>query len=63
MKECKVCKVCGKEFDPDAPMDDPAVQAGAFMATQEWNDAGEVCPRCLESRGILGMMYCREYDS
>jgi len=44
-------------------MDDPAVQAGAFMATQEWNDTGEVCPRCLESRGILGMMYCREYDS
>ncbi|MDO3377363.1 hypothetical protein [Geoalkalibacter halelectricus] len=61
MKNCKVCK---QQFDPATPLDDPAMQAGIFMAQQgEWNDVGELCPRCLASRGLLGMMYCREYDA
>lgn len=59
----KTCKICNKSFDPNAPLTDPAQQAGAFMAEQQWGDAGELCPQCLGNRGVLGMMYCREYDS
>jgi hypothetical protein len=58
----KGCSVCGGEFDPAAPIVDPAVEAGAFMARELFADAGELCPRCLASRGVLGMMYCRELD-
>jgi len=54
------CSVCGREFDPAASVDDPAVEAGAFMARELYADVGELCPACLASRGVLGMMYCRE---
>lgn len=54
------CAVCGREFDPVAAVADPAVEAGAFMARELYADAGELCPVCLASRGVLGMMYCRE---
>ena len=56
----KSCKICGKTFDPDQPLNDPAQEAGAFMARELWQDAGELCPTCLANRGVLGMMYCRE---
>jgi hypothetical protein len=58
----KRCTVCGDVFDPVAQIVDPAVEAGAFMARELFADAGELCPRCLASRGVLGMMYCRELD-
>lgn len=58
----KRCAVCGTDFDPAAPVADPAVEAGLFMAQELFADAGELCPRCLTSRGMLGMMYCRELD-
>lgn len=59
MKECSVCK---KAFDPETVSDEPAVQAGEFLARQLWDDEGTLCPRCLANRGVLGMMYCRELD-
>lgn len=58
----KDCAVCGDTFDPEAPIRDPAVDAGAFMAREIFADAGALCPKCLASRGVLGMMYCRELD-
>jgi rubredoxin len=58
----KRCSVCSGVFDPTAPIDDPAVEAGAFMARELFADTGELCPKCLASRGVLGMMYCRELD-
>lgn len=57
----KECKVCGRSFDPEAAAADPAQEAGAFLARELYGDAGELCPRCLASRGALGMMYCREF--
>ena len=57
----KICKICGKSFDPEEPLDDPAQEAGAFLARELWGDAGDLCPRCLANRGTLGMMYCREF--
>jgi rubredoxin len=56
----KACKICGKSFDPEQPPGDPSQEAGAFLARELWQDAGELCPVCLASRGTLGMMYCRE---
>jgi len=58
MKECRICK---RPFDPEALETDPALEAGAFMAKGQWGDEGQLCPQCLRSRGILGMMYCREF--
>lgn len=58
----KRCGVCNTNFDPAAPIVDPAVEAGAFMARELFADDGELCPRCLANRGLLGMMYCRELD-
>jgi hypothetical protein len=56
----KTCTICKKIFDPEEKAGSPAGEAGAFMASELWGDAGELCPACLESRGVLGMMYCRE---
>jgi len=58
----KRCSVCDREFDPQAPLADPAAEAGAFMARELFADAGALCPSCLASRGMLGLMYCRELD-
>lgn len=57
----KVCSVCAATFDPEAPPTDPAQEAGAFLAGELYDDAGELCPGCLANRGTLGMMYCREF--
>jgi hypothetical protein len=59
----KKCTICGKIFDPDSAAQTPAGEAGEFMAREIWGDAGELCPACLASRGILGMMYCSEFNS
>lgn len=58
----KACSICKKEFDPEAKGNDPAEQAGAFLAEALYDDAGDLCPTCLANRGMLGMMYCREFD-
>jgi hypothetical protein len=56
----KICSVCKQEFDPNQIPGTPAEEAGAFMAKEMWQDAGDLCPACLAARGVLGMMYCRE---
>ncbi len=59
MKDCRLCQT---PFDPAAPVTDPAVEAGLFLAREFYGDGGELCHECLASRGRLGMMYCREFD-
>ncbi len=51
------CVLCRCLFDPDQPLTEPAELAGLHLATQEYGDAGKVCPACLASRGRLAMMY------
>jgi hypothetical protein len=58
----KRCSACGKAFDPAAAAAGPAAEIGAFLARELFGDEGAHCPACLESRGVLGMMYCREFD-
>lgn len=59
MKQCSICK---KEFDEAAERSEYA-QAGEWLAGEVWQDAGELCPLCLENRARLVMMYCPEYTS
>lgn len=57
------CRLCGREFAPDQPLNDPAEQAGLLLAEQEYGDAGQLCAGCLASRGRLAMMYrCDCFD-
>lgn len=51
------CALCGKAFDPDKPLTEPAQIAGLHLAQQEYGDAGLLCGNCLASRGRLAMMY------
>lgn len=55
----KVCSICGAAFEECAAQS-PFVEAGAWLAGELWHDAGELCPRCLENRGELAMMYLPE---
>jgi hypothetical protein len=52
----KSCSICAQEFEENA---DPSVfaEAGEWLAAEVWQDAGELCPQCRESRGKLAMMY------
>ena len=59
MKSCSMCK---KEYDELAPRSDYA-QAGEWLAGEVWQDAGELCPLCLENRARLVMMYCSEFNT
>jgi hypothetical protein len=52
----KVCTICTGEFDDKSP-DSVYGEAGEWLAEEVWRDAGELCPRCLESRAHLVMMY------
>ena len=51
------CVLCGRLYDPDQSLTDPAELAGLHLAEQEYGDAGTVCPSCLAGRGRLAMMY------
>jgi hypothetical protein len=53
------CAICRNEFLP-AGEQTPFGEAGAWLAGEVWDDAGELCPRCLENRGKLAMMYLHE---
>lgn len=57
----KTCSLCQARFDPTSRTADPATEAGLFLARELYDDADDVCPRCLTNRGTLGMMYCREF--
>ncbi len=59
----KTCSICGCEFDPEEAARSPFAEAGEWLAGEVWNDAGELCPRCLENRGKLAMMYLPEHNT
>jgi hypothetical protein len=58
----KTCTMCKKDYDETADQSEYA-QAGEWLAGEVWRDAGELCPRCLENRARLVMMYCHEYNT
>lgn len=58
----KACSICKKEFDETAGLSVYA-EAGEWLASEVWEDSGELCPLCLENRAKLVMMYCPEYSS
>lgn len=58
----KNCMLCGKEYD-DAAAHSLYAEAGEWLAGEVWQDAGELCPLCLENRAKLVMMYDHEYNS
>jgi hypothetical protein len=58
-EEKKICAICGVLFDkPDESS--PFAEAGEWLAKESWGDSGTVCSSCLESRGLLAMMYLHE---
>lgn len=58
----KTCSMCKKEFDETAARSEYA-EAGEWLAGEVWQDAGELCPQCLENRARLVMMYGHEINS
>lgn len=54
--ETKTCTVCGNDFTP-GQVRSPYEEAGEWLATELWNDAGLLCPQCLDNRAKLAMMY------
>ncbi|HEY3307717.1 MAG TPA: hypothetical protein VGJ93_04635 [Desulfuromonadaceae bacterium] len=58
----KVCTLCKKEYDENGERSIYA-EAGEWLAGEVWQDVGQLCPTCLESRARLVMMYCPEYSS
>ncbi len=58
----KICTICKNEFDEAAERSEYA-QAGEWLAGEVWQDAGELCPLCLENRARLAMMYCPEFNT
>lgn len=57
----KQCSLCNKEFDENSDLSLYA-EAGEWLANEEWNDPGELCPLCLENRAKLVMMYYPRYQ-
>ncbi len=53
----KQCRICGESFDENADVASLFQEAGEWLAEEIWQDAGELCPRCLENRARLVMMY------
>ena len=58
----KICAICTCRFDEKTPVSVYA-EAGEWLAGEVWRDAGELCPRCLESRAQLAMMYLHEHNT
>jgi len=56
----KQCSICSAEFDEHANATSVFQEAGAWLAEEVWQDGGELCPRCLESRAQLAMMYAHD---
>lgn len=52
------CLYCGCDFDPETvETASPEVQVGVLLAKERYGDVGQVCAKCLASRGRLAMMY------
>lgn len=60
MKECLICK---KEFDEAEAARSTFAEAGEWLASEVWDDAGKLCPQCLENRAMLSMMYLHEKNT
>lgn len=58
----KQCSICGLEFDETAEVDSLFQEAGEWLAEEIWKDTGELCPRCLENRAHLAMMYAHDLN-
>jgi hypothetical protein len=58
----KVCIICKHEFD-EKDGNTVYAEAGEWLAGEVWNDAGLLCPQCLENRARLAMMYCHEHNT
>lgn len=54
--EAKICAVCGMKFIPGEKRS-LYEEAGEWLAAEFWNDAGALCPQCLDNRAKLAMMY------
>ncbi len=51
-----MCAICRAEFTAEKTQSVFA-EAGEWLAEEVWRDAGKLCPRCLENRARLAMMY------
>ena len=58
----KICALCSKEYD-ETVAHSLYAEAGEWLAAEVWQDAGELCPHCLESRATLVMMYGHEINT
>jgi hypothetical protein len=54
--------MCKKEFDETAAQSDYAL-AGEWLASEIWQDAGQLCQLCLENRARLVMMYGHDINT
>ncbi len=52
----KSCMICGQEYE-EKESPSVFVEAGEWLAEEVWQDAGKLCPQCLENRAKLAMMY------
>jgi hypothetical protein len=59
----KICSICSREYDELAGFSSEYAEAGEWLAGEVWQDAGELCPLCLENRARLVMMYCSELNT
>lgn len=59
----KTCTICKCKFDENAVARSVFAEAGEWLAAEVWNDAGELCPECLENRARLAMMYLHEHNT
>ncbi len=58
----KVCAICSGEIE-EPNQKSVFAEAGEWLAEEVWRDAGELCPRCLESRATLVMMYGHDLNT
>ncbi len=54
------CSICHQLYDATTPPESVFHEAGAWLAEEIWQDAGAICPQCLENRAMLAMMYAHD---
>ena len=52
----KTCTICNNNYDENISPS-TFIEAGEWLSDEFWQDAGELCPQCLENRAKLAMMY------
>jgi hypothetical protein len=58
----KTCSICHKPVVEKSGQSAYA-EAGEWLAAEVWQDAGQLCSACLESRATLAMMYLHEHNT